>query len=122
MDNCVNGTVSYTTETPLHINKDIETMIFPQLPKRVNYTNTVTTAHDKTPLHIIQTTLESSEPVAITVQEWWIRHGLATDPAALNYSKEPIDWSSRESWEFYMIVCAFVCWTAYWLGVHRGAW
>ena len=107
------------TETPLHINKDIETMIFPQLPKRVNYTNTVTTASDKTPLQVIHT---SSEPVAITVQEWWVKHGLATDPAALNYSKEPIDWFSRESWEFYMIVCAFVCWTAYWLGVHRGAW
>jgi hypothetical protein len=94
-------------------------MIFPQLPKRVNYTNTVNTASDKTPL---QTLLEPTEPVGINVQEWWIKHGLATDPAALNRSKEPIDWSSRESWEFYMIVCAFVCWIAYWLGVHRGAW
>ena len=109
-------------KTPLRT--EGETMIFPDLPKRIDWTRAdhieaVEAYRAKTPLQGIEEPVPQSR---ITVEEWYIKHGLATDPAALNRSKEPIDWSSRESWEFYMIVCAFVCWVAYWLGVHRGAW
>lgn len=99
-------------------------MIFPELPKRSTwlYTATDNTAHSvETPLR------ESTEPTGssrITVEEWWIKHGLATDPAAapLRSRQEPIDWLARDALEFYALCTGMVCWIVYWYGTHRGLW
>lgn len=103
-------------------------MIFPDLPRAYTYTWTQTkfsvndTTDEKTPLR------ESIEPRGtgkITVEEWWIKHGLAQDPAAIPTQRsrnEPIDWTSRDSIEFYVLCIGMICWIAYWYGVHQGAW
>lgn len=102
-------------------------MIFPQLPKRyswIQHSPELVTEHSvdvKTPLHSI---VEPTGSSRITVEEWWIKHGLATDPAALSKHSggEPIDWWARDAWEFYTLCAGIVCWIVYWYGVHHGAW
>ena len=102
-------------------------MIFPELPRRYSWieTNTELIAEHsvdvKTPLHSEEETRGQSR---ITVEEWWIKHGLATDPAALvqHSQGEPVDWWARDAIEFYAVCVTMVCWTVYWYGVHHGAW
>lgn len=100
-------------------------MIFPELPKRSTwlYTATDNTAHSvETPLRGLE---ETVQPSKITVEEWWIKHGLATDPAAgLRHSttKEPINWWAKDAIEFYALCIGMVCWIVFWYGTHRGLW
>ena len=93
-------------------------MIFPELPKRMNFEQAHTV---KTPLHVIE---EPEQLGRITVEEWWVKHGLATDPAALSSRShgEPIDWWGRDAGEFYALCTAMLCWIVYWRGIHIGAW
>ncbi len=75
----------------------------------------------ETPLRGVEEATGSS---SITIEGWWIKHGLATDPAAgLKISStEPIDWWAKDAWEFYALCLAMIGWIAYWYGVHLGAW
>ncbi len=93
-------------------------MIFPELPKRMNFEQADTV---KTPLHSVE--VEQTQG-RITVEEWWIKHGLATDPAALpsRSREEPIDWLAKDAWEFYALCAAMLGWIVYWRGIHIGAW
>lgn len=97
-------------------------MIFPELPKKHAWQQSVVTSTVETPLR------ESTEPTGssrITVEEWWIKHGLATDPAASSTrSREnlTIDWFSKDAVEFYALCVAMIAWCVYWRGVHIGAW
>ncbi len=94
-------------------------MIFPELPRHYYGYNTV---HTETPLRGLEETKELSR---ITVEEWYIKHGLATDPAAAPSrisSKEPIDWFARDAIEFYAVCVIMTAWITVWLGVHRGWW
>lgn len=76
----------------------------------------------KTPLR------ESAEPTGpsrITVEEWWIKHGLAQDPAASSarsWENSKIDWWAKDAVEFYALCAGMICWIVYWYGVHTGAW
>lgn len=103
-------------------------MIFPDLPKHYTWQqyskelvlDTVTTV--KTPLHGVE---ETAGPSRISVEEWWIAHGLATDPAAIPTHRsrnEPIDYWAKDALEFYALCLGIVCWIVYWYGVHHGAW
>jgi hypothetical protein len=100
-------------------------MIFPELPRRQQYEQQQvhsTADSIKTPLRSVEDTAGSSR---ITVEEWWIKHGLATDPAAAlsrNYKEDPIDWLARDAIEFYALCTSMIVWIAYWLGIHRGWW
>lgn len=102
-------------------------MIFPQLPKRYSWIEpepdpvTEPSTDVKTPLQCLAEPTGSSR---ITVEEWWIKHGLATDPAALANSRtqEPIDWWGRDAIEFYALCIGMACWCVYWWGVNHGAW
>lgn len=102
-------------------------MIFPDLPKRINFEQANTyEAHEalmtvETPLRGVEQATTSS---GITVQEWWIKHGLATDPAAMSSRnpEEPIDYWAADAWEFYALCTAMLCWIVYWWGLHHGAW
>lgn len=93
-------------------------MIFPQLPKRYVANDPI---GPQAPLREIAATVEKPE---VDIEAWWIKHGLATDPAAGLYrsSNEPIDYWSKDALEFYALCTAIVCWIAYWYGVHRGLW
>ena len=100
-------------------------MIFPDLPKKYNWITSIepSVAHTtiETPLRV------STEPTGlsrITVEEWWIKHGLATDPAAApsRSRQEPVDFGSKDAWEFYLLCLLMVCWITYWYGTHRGLW
>ncbi len=95
-------------------------MIFPELPKRYNLT--LKPPSVQTPLRGIEV---QEEPAKITVEEWYIKHGLAGDPAAGKYTprtKEPIDWFARDAGEFYLLCAAMTVWIVYWYGSHRGWW
>lgn len=111
-------------------------MIFPHLPKHYEWIMRApelqVTTHDytdidesqhcaKTPLHNYT---ELREPGRITVEEWWIKHGLATDPAAAprRNTEEPIDWLAKDALEFYALCLGILCWIVYWYGLHHGAW
>jgi hypothetical protein len=102
-------------------------MIFPHLPKHYEWImrapelQVTTIDYAETPLH------DPTEPTGssrITVEEWWIKHGLARDPAAapLRSRQEPIDWLARDALEFYALCLGILCWIVYWYGVHHGAW
>lgn len=75
----------------------------------------------KTPLRGVEEVAGSSR---ISVEEWWIKHGLATDPAAapMRSRQEPVDFGSKDAWEFYLLCVFMVCWIVYWYGTHRGLW
>ncbi len=95
-------------------------MIFPELPKRYNLT--LKPYSVQTPLHSIEV---QEEPVKVNVEAWFIKHGLATDPAAGKYTprtKEPINWLARDAGEFYLLCTVYAVWLAYWLGIHRSWW
>lgn len=105
-------------------------MIFPDLPKHYSWMQTApellqnrTGMHElaETPLRGLEETTGSSR---ITVEEWWIKHGLATDPAAApsRSAQEPVDFWSKDAWEFYLLCAAMICWIVYWYGIHRGVW
>jgi len=105
-------------------------MIFPDLPKHYQWMQTapelaqnrhVELATVKTPLRGLEHDKEQSK---ITAEEWWQKHGLAKDPAAVSsrIEKEPIDWLARDAWEFYALCIGMLCWIVYWYGVHSGAW
>jgi len=94
-------------------------MIFPELPRRQQLLtlNTI-----KTPLRSVE---EPEQDPKITVEEWWIQHGLATDPAVSptrTNRNEPIDWFARDAIEFYILCISMAFWIVYWYGVHRGVW
>lgn len=106
-------------------------MIFPHLPKHYTWMQTAPELlQNRTGIHtLVETPLhESTEPTGpsrITVEEWWIKHGLATDPAASSaQSKDSaaIDWTGKDAWEFYALCIAMICWIAFWYGTHRGMW
>lgn len=103
-------------------------MIFPELPKRYNLTlkppsvQTIGPCTAKAPLHSPE---EPRVEHKITVEEWYVKHGLATDPAAGKYTprtKEQIDWLAKDAWEFYALCTAMTVWIVYWLGIHRSWW
>jgi len=99
-------------------------MIFPELPKRyqwIQHSPELANTHTQTPLHMIE---EPTGPSRITVEEWWIQHGLAQDPAALPKRSpgEKIDWLAKDAWEFYFLIISMIAWIAYWYGVHMGVW
>lgn len=103
-------------------------MIFPHLPKHYEWMMRAPELHTTTE-HIVETPLrepaEPTGPSRITVEEWWIKHGLATDPAASSaQSKDSaaIDWTGKDAWEFYALCIAMICWIAFWYGTHRGLW
>lgn len=102
-------------------------MIFPDVPKRYSW-NTMRQMECSDPIITGKTPLHGQEeptgPSRITVEEWWIRHGLAADPAALTRHRaaEPVDWWGNDAWEFYALCLGIVCWIVYWYGVHHGAW
>ena len=102
-------------------------MIFPDLPKHYTWMqHAPELTQNRTPT--VETPLRSLEDVTgqskITVEEWWIKHGLATDPAAgsSRNTEESIDWWAKDALEFYALCTAMVCWCVYWYGVHRGVW
>lgn len=96
-------------------------MIFPELPKKHAWQQPIAASTVETPLRGVEDDTGQSR---ITVEEWWIKHGLATDPAAApsRNPEEPIDWLARDALEFYALCVTMVCWIAYWYGVHLGAW
>lgn len=103
-------------------------MIFPELPKRNPWLthcmhNTLETVHiQKTPLRGNENTKELSKK---DIEAWWIKHGLATDPAAIPTHRsrnEPIDYWAKDAVEFYALCTGIVCWIVYWFGVHHGVW
>jgi hypothetical protein len=106
------------------------TMIFPDLPKHYSWMQTAPELlQNRTGIHTLtETPLRGLEDVAgqskITVEEWWIKHGLATDPAAVSRHSEgePINWWAKDALEFYALCVTMVCWIVYWYGVHRGLW
>ena len=104
--------------------KEREPMIFPQLPRRIVYEPTVRDPVSKVDsvrkIHSIQAPLRP-----LTADHGFEQQGYSTGPAAgflKKSSHEPIDWSSRDSVEFYAICAALVVWMGYWNGLHRGLW
>jgi hypothetical protein len=90
-------------------------MIFPDRPKRIDFTRastdeTVDTV--ETPLRCLAETVELN---GVSAANW--RMG-AKDPAAVS----KIDWFARDAWEFYLLCVCMITWCTYWLGVHRGTW
>lgn len=79
-----------------HLSKDKETMIFPQLPKRVNFVSTVSTV----------TRVMDTADIA-DIQDAHIQA-----PST----------EIREHVEFGVVIVSLVCWIVYWYGIHRGAW
>ncbi len=95
-------------------------MIFPELPKRYNLT--LEPPSVQTPLRGIEVQEETQK---VNVEEWFIKHGLAGDPAAGKYTprtKEPINWLARDAGEFYLLCVVMTVWIVYWYGSHRGWW
>ena len=105
-------------------------MIFPQLPRRIVYEHTVRDPVSKVDsvqsvgnVHSVHSVQAPLRP--LSADHGFEQQGYSTGPAAgflKKRSHEPIDWTSRGSWEFYMLVCALVFWMGYWNGVHRGLW
>ena len=79
-----------------HLSKDNKTMIFPQLPKRVNF---VTTANTVSAVTTVIDVADVQEP-----------HVQAPSTKI------------REHVEFGLVIVSLVCWIVYWYGIHRGAW
>jgi hypothetical protein len=98
-------------KTPLRT--EGETMIFPDLPKRIDWTraDSIEAAEAytaKTPLHCTS-----------------VEYTVSKDPAALVADKQEskkIDWLAKDAWELYAIIVGMLAWCVYWLGIHRGAW
>lgn len=111
-------------------------MIFPELPRRQYFwtqqqhdyifeqsnTQQEDTTTVKTPLREVE---ETARTGTVDVEQWFIKHGLATDPAAGSYAartNEPLDWFARDAWELYGLITVFAVWLSFWLGIHRGWW
>ena len=108
-------------------------MIFPDLPKHYTWmqhapelaqNRTPAVEHTETNAGPCTAKTPLRGPGKITVEEWWIKHGLAEDPAAgpRRMRTESIDYCSRDALEFYALCIGMVCWIVYWYGVHLGAW
>lgn len=94
-------------------------MIFPELPRRTEF---YSGAIAETPLHSIEV---QEEPVKVDVEAWFIKRGLAGDPAASSYSvrrNEQINWFAQDAWELYILITVYAVWLTYWLGIHREWW
>jgi hypothetical protein len=87
-------------------------MIFPDRPKRIDFTRASTDETVQTPLRCLAETVELN---GVSAADWRIG---AKDPAAI----DPIDWLARDAWEFYLLCVGITVWCAYWLGVDRGTW
>jgi hypothetical protein len=87
-------------------------MIFPDRPKRIDFTRASTDDTVQTPLRCLAETVELN---GVSAENWL---GLAKDPAAI----DPIDWFARDAWEFYLLCVCMIAWCVYWVGVDRGAW
>lgn len=109
-------------------------MIFPHIPKHYLWLQTapellnkLNTTYTKTPLrdeHSSNAVTQTTES-KVDIQQWWIDHGLATDPAAVSTHSatgEPVDWLAKDAIEFYALCLAMIGWIVYWYGVHRGVW
>jgi hypothetical protein len=95
-------------------------MIFPELPKR--YRTVLEPYSVQTPLHSIEV---QEEPVKVDVEAWFIKQGLAGDPAASPSRidrNQQINWLSWDAGEFYLLCTVYAVWLAYWLGIHRSWW
>ena len=94
-------------------------MIFPELPRRTEFYSGSTV---KTPLREVEV---QEEPVKVDVEAWFIKQGLAVDPAAGSYSvrrNEQINWLAKDAGELYILITVYAVWLTYWLGVHREWW
>jgi len=103
-------------------------MIFPELPRRYQLANTVQEALDNSndqPSNTVQLETPLRGSTHIDIEQWFVDHGLATDPAAGSFAartNEPINWFARDAWELYILITVYTIWLAYWLGIHRGWW
>ena len=91
-------------------------MIFPDLPKRINFEQ-ANTYEAPAPYELassVQTPLRSSTDMSAAA---WLAHNeQAKDPAASPQG------SVAEWLEITAIAVAFCLWITYWRGVHVGAW
>jgi hypothetical protein len=99
-------------------------MIFPDLPKRINFEQ-AHTYEAPAPYELassVQTPLRASAP--LTADQWFVQQGYSIDPAAQSSRnpEESIDWLARDAWEFYTLCTAMIAWIVYWWGLHHGAW
>ena len=104
-------------------------MIFPDLPKRQYFWTQKQIDQIYQDAAIIMAKVQPApiadpEPVVsqMSVDEWWSKHGLATESKVPEPQTGPIDWLARDAWEFYLLCAGMIAWTVYWYGVHRAVW
>ena len=90
-------------------------MIFPDLPRRLNFSTATQPAAVAVPTPPVTETVP--QVPQMSVEEWWIKHGLSTSSVSGPRDHAPINWLAQDAWEFYALCVFLIPWVAYWYQV-----